>query len=60
MLKNILIGIMTSLIAAFGGFYTSTKTLPLSLYWAKYLDWFGYGYEIVNVFTWSHVGEISC
>ncbi|CAL4117650.1 unnamed protein product [Meganyctiphanes norvegica] len=43
----------------FGGFFLNSETVPVYLIWMKYISWFYYGNEALNINQWKDVEEID-
>ncbi|VDI31145.1 Hypothetical predicted protein [Mytilus galloprovincialis] len=44
----------------FGGFFVQNDTIPDWLLWLKYLSWFQYSNEVLNINQWSDIDHIDC
>nr|XP_009860097.1 ABC transporter ATP-binding protein/permease wht-1-like isoform X1 [Ciona intestinalis] len=47
-------------LVVFGGFLTNNGNLPVFLDWIKYLSWFFYANELLNINQWENVGFLGC
>ncbi|CAK8695533.1 unnamed protein product [Clavelina lepadiformis] len=43
-----------------GGFFISASQIPVYLIWLKYLSWFFYTNELLNINQWEYVGYLGC
>ncbi|KAL7640654.1 UNVERIFIED_CONTAM: hypothetical protein RMT77_008929 [Armadillidium vulgare] len=44
----------------FGGFFLNKGSVPVYLSWVRYLSWFSYGNEALNINQWENIDSIAC
>ena len=49
-----------SILLNVGGFYMALGSIPVWLFWVKYLSLFFYGFVLLVSYVWQSVGPIAC
>ncbi|XP_065564750.1 protein white-like isoform X2 [Artemia franciscana] len=44
----------------FGGFFLNNNSVPFYFVWLKYLSWFMYANEVLNINQWTGIQNITC
>jgi len=43
-----------------GGFFIAVDKVPVYLIWIRYMSWFYYTNELLNINQWADIGDITC
>ncbi len=44
----------------FAGLFINVSAIPVYFIWIRYISWFYYTYESIQITIWSDVGNIPC
>lgn len=58
--SGITVETLHSILLNVGGFYMALGSIPVYLFWVKYLSLFFYGFVLLVSYVWQNVGPIAC